>query len=58
MFFEGANAYITMSYAITTVVFAILIIWVMSERSRLKKALSDLEAQGITRNSQNGPSDQ
>jgi len=49
MFFEDQNGYITASYMLTAVVFAGLIFWVLSDRAKQKKALQNLEAQGVTR---------
>lgn len=47
--FEGQNGYITASYIVTAIVFAALVIWILQDRKKQKKALAALEAQGISR---------
>ena len=49
MFFDDQNGYITASYAITVLVFIVLIVWTMKNNAKQKKALADLEQQGIIR---------
>ena len=49
MFFDDQNGYITASYAITVIVFIVLIVWTLKNNAKQKKALADLEQQGIIR---------
>ncbi|AXS38918.1 heme exporter protein CcmD [Breoghania sp. L-A4] len=45
------SAYILASYAISLAVVLGVIVWVLADQRRQKRALSDLEARGITRRS-------
>ena len=49
MFFDDQNGYITASYAITVIVFIVLIVWTLKNNAKQKKALAELEQQGIIR---------
>lgn len=44
-------AFIVLAYAAVIVVLAILVAWILLDHRALKRALSSLEAQGITRRS-------
>lgn len=48
-------AFIWSSYAIVTVVLAVLIAWLIADGARLKRRLAELDAQGVGRRSR--PSD-
>lgn len=49
--------FIVLSYAAAIIVLAILILWIVMDHRALKRTLSALEAQGITRRSEQSRAD-
>lgn len=49
MFFDDQNGYITAAYALTALVFCVLIIWVLWDQAKQRKAFAQLDAEGLVR---------
>ena len=50
-------AFILSAYGAAIAIVAVLVVWIVIDRYRLRRTIEDLEARGVTRRSQRGNED-